>query len=53
MLIAFFVFLACSSPAFADSDTEDDKNAVKAFLASDVVSKFHHSAYGYAISVDW
>lgn len=49
MFMAFFVYFACSSPAFADSDTEDDKSALKAFLASDVVRKFHDSAYGYAI----
>jgi lipid-binding SYLF domain-containing protein len=49
MFMVFFVFLNCLSPAFADSDTEDDKSALKVFLASDVVSKFHNSAYGYAI----
>lgn len=31
MLMAFFVFLACSSSAFADNDAEDDKNALKLF----------------------
>ncbi len=49
MLITLFTFLACSFPVFADSDAQDDKDALKAFKASDVVSKIHNSAYGYAI----
>lgn len=49
MLITIFTFLACSFPAFADSDVQDDKDALKAFMASGVVSDIHDSAYGYAI----
>ncbi len=49
ILITTFTLLACSTPAFADSDAEDDKDALKVFLRSDVVKKFHESAYGYAI----
>jgi lipid-binding SYLF domain-containing protein len=51
MLMSFLVFLACSSSVFADSDSDalDDKNALKAFMVSDVVSDIHNSAYAYAI----
>lgn len=49
LFISLFIFLAGAMPAFADSDAEDDKTALKAFMASDVVSKIHNSAYGYAI----
>jgi lipid-binding SYLF domain-containing protein len=51
LLITFIISLACSSPAFADSesDAQDDKDALKDFMVSDVVSNFHKSAYGYAI----
>ena len=52
MLITLFTCLACSSPVFADSDTKDDnddKEALAALMRSDVVGKFHQSAYGYAI----
>ncbi len=48
LFITLFAFLV-SSPAFADSDAQDDKDALKAFMASDVVSKIHKSAYGYAV----
>ena len=48
MLITLFTFLV-TSPVFAESDAEADQAALKALLASDVVSKFHNSAYGYAI----
>lgn len=47
LIISLFTFL--SFPVFADSDAEADKEALKALLASDVVSKYHKSAYGYAI----
>ncbi|GMR16573.1 MAG: lipid-binding SYLF domain-containing protein [Gammaproteobacteria bacterium] len=49
MIITLFAFLACSFPVFADSDAQDDKDALKAFKISEVVSKIHKSAYGYAI----
>jgi len=49
MLITFFAFLACSTQAFADDDAQADKDAIKAFMNSDVVSKYHNSAYGYAV----
>lgn len=49
MLITTFALLACSTPAFADSDTKDDKDAMTVFLRSDVIKKFHESAYGYAV----
>ena len=49
MLITLFTFLVCSFPVFADSDAQDDKEALAVFTRSDVVSKFHNSAYGYAI----
>jgi len=49
MLITFFSFIACSSPALADSDAQADKDAINAFMQSDTVKKFHNSAYGYAV----
>ena len=49
MLLAQLVVLLWSFPAFADSDAQNDKKALAAFMASDVVAKFHKSAYGYAI----
>ena len=38
-----------SSPVFAESDAQADKDALKALTFSDVVKKVHESAYGYAI----
>jgi len=49
ILFAQIVVLLCSFPAHADSDSQKDKKALAAFMASDVVAKFHKSAYGYAI----
>ena len=49
MLITFFSFIACSSPALADSDAQADKDAINEFLQSDTVKKFHNGAYGYAV----
>jgi len=46
--ITLFIFLV-TLPVFAESNTEEDQAALKALLASDIVSKFHNSAYGYAI----
>ena len=48
LFITLFTFLV-TFPVFAESDAEADQAALKALLASDVVSKFHNSAYGYAI----
>jgi len=48
-IISIFIILICSFPVFADSDAQDDKDALKTFMISDVVSKIHKSAYGYAI----
>ena len=48
LFITLFTFLV-TSPVFAESDAEADQAALKVLLASDVVSKFHNSAYGYAI----
>ena len=48
MLISVFSFVACLSPAMA-STVEDDQKTVKSFMVSDVVEKFHNSAYGYAV----
>jgi lipid-binding SYLF domain-containing protein len=47
-LAVIFALLAFSSPAIA-SEPADDKEAVNAFMESDVVKKFHNSAYGYAV----
>lgn len=49
LFISLFIFLAGAMPAFAESDAEDDKKALKTFLVSEIVSKIHNSAYGYAI----
>ncbi len=49
MLFTLFTCLASTSPVFADSDANDDKEALAALMQSDVVGKFHQSAYGYAI----
>jgi lipid-binding SYLF domain-containing protein len=50
ILLITLCSLFISSPVLADdSADESDKSALKAFLASDVVSKVHDSAYGYAI----
>ena len=48
MLIAFLTFMANLSPAYA-GEAEDDKAAIAAFMESPVASKFHKSAYGYAV----
>jgi lipid-binding SYLF domain-containing protein len=48
IIITLVTFLAFSSPVLA-SDVSDDKEAIKILTRSDVVSKFHKSAYGYAV----
>ncbi len=48
MFITLLSFMACLSPAFA-GDAQEDKEAIAAFMESDVVGKFHKSAYGYAV----
>jgi lipid-binding SYLF domain-containing protein len=47
--IALFTLIACSSPVLAGSEASDDKAALDEFMKSDIVSKFHKSAYGYAV----
>ncbi len=47
-LITLLALLVCYVPAFA-SDAEDDREAIKELTHSDVVKKFHNSAYGYAV----
>jgi lipid-binding SYLF domain-containing protein len=49
IFILLFTLLAGSFSVYADSNAQDDEEALKAFLVSDVVSKVHKSAYGYAI----
>ena len=49
LVITFIALLACSSPVLAGSEASDDKAAIKAFTQSEVVDKFHKSAYGYAV----
>ena len=52
MFITLFAFTAYLSPAFADDAREEaqaDKAAIAAFMESPVASKFHKSAYGYAV----
>lgn len=41
-----------ASPVVAGSDAEADKDAIAAFMKSDVVRDFHESAYGYAVFPD-
>jgi len=48
-ILITFAFLVCSSAAFANDEAKADKDALKAFMLSDVVSEIHKSAYGYAI----
>ncbi len=48
IFIIFFTFLANLSPSIA-GDAEDDKAAIAAFMESPVASKFHKSAYAYAV----
>jgi len=48
IIIALVTFLTFSSPVMA-SDVSDDKEAIKILTRSDVVEKFHKSAYGYAV----
>ena len=46
--ITLLSFVTYISPAFA-GDAEEDKAAIAAFMESPVASKFHKSAYGYAL----
>ncbi|MFW2372263.1 MAG: hypothetical protein ACN4GM_04015 [Gammaproteobacteria bacterium] len=43
------ILLLCAFPVFADSDEQNDKKALSAFMISDAVTRYHKSAYGYAI----
>ena len=49
ILITLFTCFACSSAVFAGSDARDDKEALAVLMQSDIVGKYHKSAYGYAI----
>jgi len=49
LVLSLVAVIACSSSAFAGSDASDDKAALAELMKSDVVSKFHKSAYGYAV----
>ena len=50
VILAFLLsFLIFASPVSADEDAQADKAAVSEFMKSDVVKKFHNSAYGYAV----
>jgi lipid-binding SYLF domain-containing protein len=48
IIITLLTFLTFSSPVLASS-TGDDKEALDILMRSDVVSKFHKSAFGYAV----
>jgi len=47
--ITLLALVACSFPVFAGSEESADKATIKEFLKSDIVSRFHKSAYGYAV----
>jgi len=49
IFITFFTLLAGASTMVTASNAADDKEALAAFMTSDVVAKYHKSAYGYAI----
>ncbi len=46
--ITLFSLMVYISPVYA-GDAEEDKSAIDAFIESPVASKFHKSAYGYAV----
>jgi lipid-binding SYLF domain-containing protein len=48
IVITLATFLTCSASVIA-SEVSDDKEALEILKRSDVVSKFHQSAYGYAV----
>ena len=48
IVITLVTLLTCS-PAVLASEVSDDKEALKILKSSDVVSKFHKNAYGYAV----
>jgi len=48
LLITLITFFAYSSAVVA-SEVSDDKEAIEILKRSDVVSKFHKTAYGYAV----
>jgi lipid-binding SYLF domain-containing protein len=48
IVITLATFLACSATVLA-SEVVDEKEALKILNRSDVVSKFHKSAHGYAV----
>lgn len=48
LVITLITFIVCTSAVVA-SEVSDDKEALKILQRSDVVSKFHKTAYGYAV----
>ena len=48
IVISLLAILTCTAPVFGD-EASTDKKTVDAFLVSDVVARFHKSAYGYAV----
>ena len=46
--ISLLALLTFAAPVFGD-EASADKTTIDAFLKSDVVAKFHESAYGYAV----
>ena len=48
VFITLLAILTCSAPAFG-SEASADKTTMDAFLVSDVITRFHKSAYGYAV----
>ena len=48
LIFALLAIMTCSTPVFGD-DASADKTTMDAFLVSDIVAKFHKSAYGYAV----
>jgi lipid-binding SYLF domain-containing protein len=46
--ISLLAILTWTAPVFAD-EASADKTTIDAFLESDVVARFHESAYGYAV----
>lgn len=49
LAITLVTLVACSFPVVAGNEASADKATLDEFLKSDVVSKFHKSAYGYAV----
>ncbi|MDH3389162.1 MAG: YSC84-related protein [Gammaproteobacteria bacterium] len=48
-ILALITLFSCIGPVAASDDAADDKKALASFMQSDVVARFHESAFGYAI----